>query len=242
MSDYYDRLEQQLMRATARPSPRARRAPIVLWRPRRDLYAVAASLAVVAIVAAIFIGLRPSTRHVTQPPAQHGLAVVHNYGDAAMPALLGYECKTKLLPPPGGRPLTAPDLRFCNIHDRTGRTLQHPRASGTVSVSVKPGGEVFSIDALGLPRSPRDSDYAVWLLSGRQNTAGNYTPISGQKPTFVGIVTPPVGASGRLRAQGLIPTLSAHQATGHYLFAVTRQAHPSNKSLGRIVLEGWLSF
>ena len=157
-------------------------------------------------------------------------------------ALGGYECKTKLLPPPGGRPFTAPDLRFCNIHDRTGRTLQHPRASGTVSVSVKPGGEVFSIDALGLPRSPRGGDYAVWLLSGRRNRAGNYTPISGQKPIFVGIVTPPVGASGRLRAQGRIPTLSAKQATGHYLFVITRQAQPSNKSLGQLVLEGWLSF
>ena len=242
MSDYYDRLEQQLMRATALPSARARRARIVLWRPRRDLLAVAASLAAVAVVTAIFIGLRSSARQVKQPPAQHGLAIVHNYGNGAMPALRNYECKTKLLPPPGERPFTAPDLRFCNIHDRTGRTLQHPGANGTVSVGVKSGGEVFSIDAAGLPRSPRGGDYALWFLSGRRNAAGNYSPISGQKPTFVGIVMPPVGASGRLRAHGLTPNFSTQQATGRYLFVVTRQAHPSNRSLGRIVLEGWLSF
>ena len=242
MSDYYDRLEQQLMRATVRPSPRARRPWTVPRRPRGDLFAAAAALAVVAAVAAIFIGLRPSTQHVNRPPAQHGLAVVHNYGNRAMPVVRNYECETKLLPPPGGRAFTAPDLRFCNIHDRTGRTVGRPRASGTVSVSVKPGGEVFSIDAFGLPRSPHRGDYAVWLLSGRRNKAGNYSPISGGKPTFVGIVTPPVGASGRLRAQASIPTLSAQQATGHYLFVITRQARPSNKSLGQIVLEGWLSF
>ena len=242
MNNYYDRLEQQLMRATARPLPRVRRAPIALSRRSRDLFAVAASLTVVAVVAAIFIGLRPSTRHVKQLPAQHELAVVHNYGNRPMPALRDYECKTKLLPPPGGRPFTAYDLRFCNVHDRTGRTLRHPRGNGTVSVSVKPGGEVFSIDASGLPRSPLGGDYAVWFLSGRRNSAGNYRPTSGQKPIFAGIVTPPVGARGRLRAQGLIPTLSAQQATGHYLFVITRQARASNTSLGRVVLEGWLSF
>lgn len=237
MSDYYDRLEQQLMRATARQSPRAQRPWTALWRPRRDLFAVAAALAVVAVVAAVFIGLRPSTRPVKQLPAQH-LAVVHNYGNGATPALRNFECETKLLPPPGGRPFTAPDVRFCNIHDRTTPAGAH----GTVSVSVKPGGEVFSIDASGLPRSPSGGDYAVWFLSGRRNPAGNYSPISGGEPVFVGIVTPPVGASGRLRAQGSIPTLSAQQATGHYLFVVTRQARPSSKSLGRILLEGWLSF
>ena len=240
MSDYYDQLERQLMRATARPVPRARRSWTALRRPHGDLFAVAAALAVVAVVAAIFISLRPSTRHAL--PAQHDLAVVHNYGNRAMPAIPGYECETKLLPPPGGRRFTAPNLRFCNIHDRTGRTIRHPRANGTVSVSVSPGGEVFSIDAFGLPRSPSGSDYAVWFLSARQNVAGSYAPITGAKPTFVGIVTPPIDASGRLRAQGPIPTLSAQQATGRYLFVITQQARPSNTSLGQIVLQGWLSF
>jgi hypothetical protein len=121
-----------------------------------------------------------------------------------------------------------------------------------VIVNVEqPLGDVFSIDASGLPPGPSGGDYAVWLLSGRTPGGScssdgcpidHYSLIPGRRPAFVGIVTPPVGASGRLRAHGLIPALSARQATGSYLFAVTRQARPSNTSLGRIVLEGWLSF
>ena len=127
---------------------------------------------------------------------------MHNYGNGAMPALALYEVRDQTSPA-GRAPVHSPTRCFCNIHDRTGRTLQHPGANGTVSVGVKSGGEVFSIDAAGLPRSPRGGDYALWFLSGRRkrNAAGNYSPISGQKPTFVGIVMPPVGASGRLRAR-----------------------------------------
>ena len=121
-----------------------------------------------------------------------------------------------------------------------------------MTVNLKPPlGDVFSIDASGLRPSPRHGDYAVWLLSG-QTAGGGCSPrrcppdyyrlISGRPSTFVGIVTPPVGASGRRRARGVIPTLSARHATGSYLFAITRQTHRSNRSLGRIVLEGWLSF
>jgi hypothetical protein len=134
---------------------------------------------------------------------------------------------------------------------RRADALRRRGASGTVIVNVNPPfGDAFSIDATGLPPSPRGGDYAVWLLSGRNqggscskdgSPSDHYSLISGRRPTFVGIVTPPVSASGRLRAQGLIPTISRRQATGSYLF-VTRQAHPSNKSLGQIVLAGWLTF
>jgi hypothetical protein len=239
VSDYYDRLEVQLMRATARPLPRARRVRMALGRPRGDLFAAAAMLAVAAVVVVIFIGLRPSARPVEQRPAQHGFATVHNYGNTAMPELGNVQCEIRLLPPADARPFTAADLYLCNIHNQPG---PGPRASGTASVGVKPGGEAFSIDASGLPPSLHGDDYAVWFLSGRRNPNGSYSPIPGQKPIFLGIVAPPVGAGGRLRVQGNIPTLSAQQATGHYRFEVTRQPHPSNTTPGRIALEGWMSF
>ena len=161
MSDYYDRLEQQLMRATARPSPRARRAPIVLWRPRRDLFAVAAALAVVAIVAAIFIGLRPSTRRVEQPPAQHGLAVVHNYGNRAMPALHGYSARPNCSAAGRGDPLTAPRPAL----------LQHPRSDRTdaaASTSQRHGERQRQAGRRGvLDRCPRPTaQSARWRLRG----------------------------------------------------------------------------
>ena len=119
-------------------------------------------------------------------------------------------------------------------------------------VNVKqPLGDVFSIDASRLPPSVRGGDYAVWLLSGRSPgkscgptgcPTNHYSLVSGQRPAFVGIVTPPIGAKDRLRAHGSIPTLSAHQATGSYLFVITQQTHPPNRCLGQIVLEGWPSF
>jgi hypothetical protein len=133
------------------------------------------------------------------------------------------------------------DPYYCYITGAFGQP--GPATSGTAIVSIKPPfGLVFSIDVSGLPRSPRGGDYSVWLLSGRRNLAGHYSLVPGLRPTFVGIVTPPVGAGGRLRAQGLIPTLSVQQATGSYLLVVTRQARPSSKSLGRIVLKGWMTF
>ncbi len=254
MSDYYDRLEQQLMQATARRSPGPRRVPIALWRPRRDVLAVAAAVAVVAVVAAIFIGLRPSARQVTHLPGQHRLAVVHNHPTGAVPPLGGaFSCETSLAPAEAD-PSKAPTPWNCYLTG-TGRrpvARRGPGARATVIVNVKqPLGDVFSIDASRLPPSASGGDYAVWLLSGRSPgrscsskgcPTNHYSLVPGRRPVFVGIVTPPVGANGRLRAHGSMPTLSARQATGSYLFVITRQAHPSNKSLGQIVLEGWLSF
>lgn len=245
MSDYYDRLQEQLMQATARPLPRARPAPMSLGRPRGDHFAIAAALAVAAAVAAIFFSLGSSARHVQQLAAQTGLAVVHNHVNGVLPALGGSpECETKLLPARVDRTWGAtPYYCYVTHVTRPAGALPRAGASGTAIVSIKqPFGEVFSIDVSGLPRSPPGGNYAVWLLSGRQNLAGDYSLISGIRPTLVGIVGPPVGASGRLRAQGSIPTLSEQQATGSYLFAVTRQARPSNTSPGRIVLAGWMSF
>lgn len=240
VSDCYDRLQDQLMRATARPLPRARLGSAVLGRLRHDLFAIGTALAIAAAVAAIFVGLRPSASHIERLPARHGLAVVHNHLNGALPALGGgVVCDTKLQPARADRTWPAP--YYCRTTGSVGLT---PRLqpSGTVTVNEEPPlGEVFSIDVTGLPSSPRGGDYAVWLLSGKHNPALDYSLISGRRPAFVGIVTPPVGAGGVLRAQGSIPTLSEAQATGSYLFVITRQAHPSSTSLGRIVLAGWVA-
>jgi hypothetical protein len=254
VSDYYERLEQQLMQATARALPSGRRASIATWRPRGDLFAGAAALIVAAAVVAVFIGLRPSALQVKQHPGQHGLAVVHNYVNGAVPVLGGaFSCETGLAPAQADRS-RAPTPWNCYLTG-TGRrpvAQRGPRARGTVIVNVKePLGDVFSIDASGLPSPSPHGDYAVWLLSARspgrscgQNgcPTDHYSLVSGRRPAFVGIVTPPVGADGRLRAHGLMPTLSARQATGSYLFVIARQTHPSDRSVGQIVLEGWLSF
>jgi hypothetical protein len=211
---------------------------MALERPR-DVFAAAAALAVLVAVAAIFIGLRPSTQPVARLPAQRRLAVVHNYGNRAMPALPNVQCEIRLLPPAEARPFTAPNVYLCSIYNQPGAGSG---ASGTASVGIVPGGVVFSVDVSGLPRSPPGGDYAVWLLSGTTNRANRASLIPHRKPTFLGIVTPPVGPGGRLRAQGPIPLLSIQRPTGHYLFVLTRQARPSNTSLGRIILEGWMSF
>jgi hypothetical protein len=255
VNDYYDRLEQQLMEATARPWPRTLRGPSARWGPRRDLLALAAGLAVAAGVAAIFIGVRPAARPATQLRPQQRLAIVHNYVNRAPPPLGGaFSCETRLAPARVD-PSRAPIPWNCYVTGVSERAapLRGPGARGTVVVNLKPpSGDVFSMDASALPPSASGGDYAVWLLSGRDHgvegctasgcPAVHYSLISGRRPTFVGIVTPAVGANGRLRAQGLIPTLSAQQATGSYLFVVSRQGRPSNQSVGRIVLEGWMSF
>ena len=118
--------------------------------------------------------------------------------------------------------------------------LPRAGAGGTAIVSIKqPFGEVFSIDVSGLPRSPPGGNYAVWVLSGRQNRAGDYSLISGNRPTPVGIVSPPVGDSGRLRAQGSIPTLSEQQATGSYCSpSLGRSARRTGRSGGSCSQDG----
>jgi hypothetical protein len=240
VSDYYDRLQDQLMHATARPLPRTPLASAVLRRPRDDMFAIATAVAIVAAVAAIFVGLRPSASHIERPSGQHGLAVVHNHLNRALPALGGgVVCDTKLQPARADGTWPAP--YYCRTTGSVGLT---PRlqASGTVIVNEEPPlGEVFSIDVSGLPSSPRGGDYAVWLLSGKHSPALDYSLISGRRPAFVGIVTPPVGAGGVLRGLGLIPRLSQAQATGSYLFVITRQARPSSTSLVSIVLAGWVA-
>jgi hypothetical protein len=228
------------MQATARPSPRAWRVPVAVRRPRNGMIAIASTLAVTAAVALVFVGLRPSAPRVEQPPAQRGLAVVHNHLGGALPALGGSPvCYTRLLPPRAGQSWSTP--YYCS----TTGSGDHPptrRLGGSVIVNLNPPiGEVFSIDVSGLPPIPGGGDYAVWLLEGKQNPAGAYSLISGRPPAFVGIIRPPVGPAGALRAEGVIPRLSEAQATGSYLFVITRQSRPSNTSLGRIVVAGWVS-
>ncbi len=244
MSDYYDRLEQQLMHATARRSPRAG-LRITRRRGPRDWIALASALAVAAGVAAIFVGLRPSARRVEHPPAQRPLTIVRNDPYRALPPLAGeFSCATELVPPQVDRPggSIPYDCYVTHVSGRPSR-VRGAGARGTVTINVgEPAGLGFSIDVSGLRRSPPGGDYAVWLLPADQNAAGVYGLIRGRRPKLIGIVTPPVGATGRLRAQGTVPTLLGRQATGNYLFVVTQQGHPSSASLGRIVLEGWLSF
>lgn len=253
MNDYYDRLEQQLMEATGRPWPRTLRGPSTPGGLRRDLLALAAGLAVAAGVVAIFISVRPAARPAKQLRPPQRLAVVHNYVNRAPPPLGGaFSCETRLAPARVD-PSRAPTPWNCYLTvDTRAPALKGPGAKGTVVVNVKePSGIVFSIEGSGLTPNRSGDDYAVWLLSGRGSGAScsptgcpavKYSLVSGRRPTFVGIVSPPVAATGQLHAQGLIPTLSAQQATGSYLFVVSRQARPSNRSVGRIVLEGWLSF
>ena len=158
MSDYYDRLQDQLMKVTARPLPRARLASARAGRPRHDLFAIGTALAIAAAVAAIFVGLRPSASHIERPPAQHGLAVVHNHLNGALPALGGgVVCDAKLQPARADGTWPAPD--YCRTTGSVGLT---PRLQpgGTVIVNEEPPlGEVFSIDVWGLPPSPRGGDY-----------------------------------------------------------------------------------
>ena len=239
VSDYHDRLQDQLMRATARPLPRAPLASAVLRRPRHDLFAIGTALAVAAAVAAIFVGLRPSGSHIERPSARHGLAVVHNHLNGALPALGGgVVCDTKLQPERADRTWPAP--YYCRTTGSVGLT---PRlqASGTVIVNEEPPlGEVFSIDVSGLPSSPRGGDYAVWLL--RQAQPGPRLQSDLRSATC--LRRNRHAARGRWRRAsraGSIPTLSEAQATGSYLFVITRQAHPSRTSLGRIVLAGWVA-
>jgi hypothetical protein len=253
VNDYYDRLERQLMDATGRPWPRTLPGSSARWGKRRDLLALATGLAVAAAVLAIFISVRPAGRPAKPLRPQQRLAVVHNYVNRAPPPLGGaFSCETRLAPARVD-PSRAPTPWNCYLTVNTrAPALKGPGAKGTVVVNVKPpSGIVFSIDASGVTPNPSGGDYAVWLLSGRGSGAScspsgcpavHYNLVPGRRPTFVGIVTPAVGANGGLRAQGLIPTLSARQATGSYLFVVSRQARPSNRSVGRIVLEGWLSF
>ena len=227
VSDYHDRLQDQLMRATARPLPRAPLASAVLRRPRHDLFAIGTALAVAAAVAAIFVGLRPSGSHIERPSARHGLAVVHNHLNGALPALGGgVVCDTKLQPERADRTWPAP--YYCRTTGSVGLT---PRlqASGTVIVNEEPPlGEVFSIDVSGLPSSPRGGDYAVWLLrTTRPRLQSDLSP----PPS----ISPPSSLpQGRFRR-------CPKRSDRLYLFVITRPAHPSRTSLGRIVLAGWVA-
>lgn len=195
-------------------------------------------------VAAIFIGLRPSARPVQHPQPQQRLAIVRNYPNRALPPLAGeFSCGTDLLPPRVDRPASTPyDCYITHVNGRPSRGHgSGPRGIATINVGEL-GGLVFSLDVSGLPRSPLDGDYAVWLLPGGQNAAGIYGLVRGARPKLIGIVTPPVGATGRLRAQGV--DTHARAAAGNRQLSVRR--HSAGRFIRRLPradrLEGWLSF
>jgi hypothetical protein len=214
MTDFYDRLEAQLADATARGVRRhgwPLRVPTPRWRG--DWLAAAAAVAVTLIVVAVFIGLgdrRAAQRHVR--PA--GPAVVVNYGSGRLPALGGVMvCNADLSPPRPGSP------------------------RGVVVVNTRPPTRyAFSLTASGLARTAGSGVYAVWLVPATQLPFGGYQLLRSQAELFVGVIRPTVGPSGRLAVEGLLP----QSASGDYLVRVTLQPHPSSRTPGRTILQGFI--
>lgn len=217
MAGYYDRLEDQLARATARGVPRRRLAArLGLPHPRWQWLGAAAAVAVcVAVSLAVIVGLHsghhqrssvvPGHRHA-QPP------VIHNYAPGKAPAL-------------GGQ-------LFCDA------TLTAPRgtgsARGTIVVHTGTGASyVYSLTGSGLKPAPAGESYEVWLIPEVSLTSGGYQRERGVAPSRLGVIAPPVAADGLLAARGTIPL----RFTGTYRILITVQRRSAN-SPGRVLLRG----
>jgi Anti-sigma-K factor rskA len=218
MADYYDRLEEQLARATARGVPRRRlmRRPD-LPRPRAQWLGVAAAVAVcVAVSLAVIVGMRsgqqprsavvPDHHHHAQPP------MIRNYAPGKVPAL--------------GRQL------FCDA------TFTPPRGKGsakaTMVVHTGSGASyVYSLTGRGLKPAPAGESYEVWTIPEINGAFGGYQLQRGVAPTRLGVITPPVAADGLLAARGTIPL----SFSGTYRVLITVQPR-STKSPAHVVLRG----
>jgi hypothetical protein len=217
MADHYDRLEDQLARATARGVPRRRLAVrLGLPRPRWQWLGAAAAVAVcVAVSLAVIVGLHsrhhqpsavvPGHRH-TQPP------VIRNYAPGKVPAL-------------GGQ-------LFCDA------TFTAPRGKGsakaTIVVHTGTGASyVYSLTGTGLKPAPAGDSYEVWTIPETNGAFGGYQLQRGVPPTRLGVITPPVAADGLLAARGTIPL----SFSGTYRVLITVQRRSAN-SPGRVVLRG----
>jgi hypothetical protein len=236
MAGYYDRLEAELARATARGAAGRR----VAWRLRpprirMDVVAVALGAAAVVAVAAVFIGLATShrlARHVVAPAVRSnvsrglsGSQVIRNYAPGPAPALGGQRMWDAALRPPGTR---------------------GPR-SGTVIVSksapTHKGARTryrFSMTASGLPpTNPAARGYAVWIIPALQTSSGAIQVQGGTASgpgvspyaELVGVIKPGP-ANGRISAEGVLPA----DASGANLLIVT----PSGPTPTRIILQGYI--
>jgi len=215
MADYYDRLEQQLARATARGVPR-RRLVARLGRPRPRLQWLGAAAAVavcVAVSLAVILGVH-SAHH-------HRSAVIPDHHHAQLPVIRNYAPGP--VPPLGGQ-------LFCDA------TFSPPRGKGsakaTIVVHTGPSGTyVYSLTGKGLKPAPAGESYEVWTIPEANEVSGGYQLERGVAPTRLGVIAPPVAADGLLAAAGTIST----SYSGSYRVLITVQRR-SAKSPGRVVL------
>ena len=217
MAGYYDQLEAQLARATARGAARRRLVPrLAMPRVRREWLAVAAALGVCVAVSLVLLAGVGSQHHNPRPPVpshqRPGLPVIRNYAPGKVPPLGGQlYCDTALTAPRGAGP-----------------------ASGTLIVNTRPPTSyVYSLTALGLKPAPPGEVYEVWTRAEVNLPNGAYQLENGVPPALLGVIAPSVGADGRLAAEGLIPP----SFNGPYRILVTVQP-PSARAPGRVVLQG----
>ena len=212
---YYDRLEVELDLATQRgvqrrhPGRRTERP-----RPLGDWLAGAVAVAITAVVALAFIGIRPGDRLV-HPHIGTGLPAVRNYAPGRAPRVRGQ--------------------LVCNAD--LGAPGQHGRARGVVDVRIGPTAHyLFSIVASGLPWDRGRNTYELWLRPATTTVSGGYELLRSSPPQFLGLIRPGIGREGRLNAEGVVP----QALNGAYLLMITVQAHPSATLVGRPVLEGFI--
>lgn len=214
MSDYYDRLEDQLARATARGVPRRQLVPRPgRPRPRWQWLGAAAAAAVCAAVAlAAILGVRSASHNQgAATPAHHRrqLPMIHNYAPGKVPAL-------------GGQ-------LYCDA------TFEAPRGTGsakaTIVVNQGTAAYLYSLTGTGLKPAPTGETYEVWTIPETNGAFGGYQLQRGVAPILLGVITPPVAADGLLAARGTIPP----SFSGTYRVLITVQPR-SAKSHGRIVL------
>jgi hypothetical protein len=215
MAGYYDQLEAQLARATARGAARRRLVPRpTIPRLRREWLAVAAALGVCVAVSLVLLAGVGSQHHNPRPAVHRrtGLPVIRNYAPGKVPPLGGQlQCDAALTAPPGAG-----------------------SASGTVIVNTRPPTSyVYSLTASGLRPAPPGEVYEVWTRAEVNLANGGYQLENGVPPTLLGVIATAVGADGQLAAEGLIPL----SFNGTYRILITVQ-QPSAKTPGRVVLQG----
>jgi hypothetical protein len=218
MADYYDRLEEQLARATARgvPGRRLVRRPS-LPHPRAQWLGVAAAVAVcVAVSLAVIVGMHSGQHnqsavvsvrhHQAQPP------VIRNYAPGKVPALGGHLfCDATFTPPRGKGSAKATMV----VHTGTGASY------------------VYSLTGGGLKPAPAGDSYEVWTIPEISGALGGYQLQRGVAPTRLGVITPSVAGDGLLAARGTIPL----SFSGTYRVLITVQPR-SAKSPTHVVLRG----
>jgi hypothetical protein len=218
MADYYDRLEDQLARATARGVPRRRLVAPRLRRPRprwQWLGAAAAVAVCVVVSLAVVFGARSAHHNRSALALDHHhtqLPVIRNYAPGPVPPLGGQlYCDATFRPPRGKGSAKATMV----VHTGTGASY------------------VYSLTGRGLKPAPAGESYEVWAIPETNGAFGGYQLQRGVAPTRLGVITPPIAADGLLAARGAIPL----RFSGTYRILITVQPR-SAKSPGRVVLRG----